>query len=232
MGEKKEIKISLTTFFLIIAIIIIVAMGAFIYMQKIESDRKIAELQESINELQEKKDNNGSTTEKENNVEKLAKNTLDKYMSLRVFENSSVGPMPEILVKLGLETTDNINKLCQGVKNRNTYIKSNTSYEKFKETLLQYITEEYFVEKFSQYKNMDGYVGFCDCAAGISIPEVEFVKFKNKNSDDYIFEITFKDSEMYNHYLDGEEMKEDSWLYNKEVIFKYVNNTFVISKFE
>ena len=66
MGERKEIKISLTTFCLVIAIILIVIMGAFMYNQKIEADRKITELQVAIKELQENKDNNDSTTNIEN----------------------------------------------------------------------------------------------------------------------------------------------------------------------
>ena len=44
---------SLSTVFLVIAIILIVVMGAFMYMQKTESDRQIAELKSNANELQE-----------------------------------------------------------------------------------------------------------------------------------------------------------------------------------
>ena len=47
--EKK--KGSLSTVFLVIAIILIVVMGAFMYMQKTEADRQIAELQETINNM-------------------------------------------------------------------------------------------------------------------------------------------------------------------------------------
>ena len=69
MEEKKQIKVSLGTVFLVIAIILIVVMGALLYMQKTESDRKIAELenieskfQKTINDLQGKIDNISNTT--------------------------------------------------------------------------------------------------------------------------------------------------------------------------
>ena len=68
--EKK--KGSLSTVFLVIAIILIVVMGALLYMQKIEADRKIAELesnasklQETINNLQGKIDSISNTINEE-----------------------------------------------------------------------------------------------------------------------------------------------------------------------
>ena len=80
MENKKG---SLSTIFLVIAIILIVVMGAFMYMQKTEADRQIAELennasklQDVINNLQEKidgvsnivNDNSNSNTQTEENI--------------------------------------------------------------------------------------------------------------------------------------------------------------------
>ena len=60
---------NVSTVFLVIAIILIVVMGALLYMQKTEADRQIAELkssaselQEAINKLQEKNDLTTNTT--------------------------------------------------------------------------------------------------------------------------------------------------------------------------
>ena len=50
MENKKG---SLSTVFLVIAIILIGAMGVFMYMQKTEADRQIAELENNASELQE-----------------------------------------------------------------------------------------------------------------------------------------------------------------------------------
>ena len=44
---------SLSTVFLVIAIIVIILMGVFIYMQKVEADEKITELENNASELQE-----------------------------------------------------------------------------------------------------------------------------------------------------------------------------------
>ena len=53
MENKKG---SLATIFLVIAIILIVVMGALLYMQKTEADRQIAELENNASKMQEKID--------------------------------------------------------------------------------------------------------------------------------------------------------------------------------
>lgn len=50
-NETKKIKIGLSTIFLIIAIILIIIMGVLLYIQKIESDKQIAELHNKNQEL-------------------------------------------------------------------------------------------------------------------------------------------------------------------------------------
>lgn len=79
MEEKKEIKVSLTTFFLILAIIIILVMGMFIYKlsnEKTEETNKTSELQTRVNslnntigDLQEKIDNISENINSNNSVE-------------------------------------------------------------------------------------------------------------------------------------------------------------------
>jgi len=54
MEKNKSI---LLTVFLVIAIIVIIVMGALLYMQKTEADRQIAELENNASELQETIDN-------------------------------------------------------------------------------------------------------------------------------------------------------------------------------
>lgn len=54
MEEKKQIKVSFyQQIFLVIALALIIIMGVFWYMQKTEADSKIAELENSASELQE-----------------------------------------------------------------------------------------------------------------------------------------------------------------------------------
>jgi len=78
--EKK--KCSLSTVFLVIAIILIVVMGALLYMQKTEADRQIAELennasklQETINNLQGKIDSISNTINDKDDTSSNEKNS-------------------------------------------------------------------------------------------------------------------------------------------------------------
>ena len=60
MNEKKPIKISLSTFFLIIAIIVIIVMGIFIYkisVDKIKAEEKAEVLNSEVTELEGAVDN-------------------------------------------------------------------------------------------------------------------------------------------------------------------------------
>lgn len=82
MEEKKVVKISLSTFFLILAIIVIVIMTVFMYKfynEKIESNEKTAELQtqvsnlnKTVSSLQEKIDETNSDKSNTTNID-------DKY---------------------------------------------------------------------------------------------------------------------------------------------------------
>lgn len=211
MNERKR---RLTLFLLIIVLIIIFIIGIYIY--------KIADA------------SNNNTLQKEN-AEEMAKKILDEYINLSNYENSDVGPKPYILVELGLETEENINLLTSGINDTTTYIKSNTKYEEFKEKLLHYVTEEYFLEKFSQYKNIDGYVGFCNCAIGIIPAEVNAITLTSVEKNLYTFNATLKDIEVYEHYLnpeDGENITENDYLFNIEVCFEYANNKLVIAQWK
>lgn len=213
MKKNTQVKISLTIFFIIIALSIIVIMGIYIYKITVEKDNIL----------------------KDKYAERMAKETLEKYIELSDFENSAIGPMPNILVELGLENQENINLLTDGIYDASTYIKSNTKYEEFKDKLLEYMTENYFMENFSQYKNIDGYVGFCNCAGGTILTEIEKITLKSIDGTTYNFNVVFKDIEMYEHYLNpagGENITEDDYLFDIQISFKYINNKLVIDQWK
>ena len=91
MENKKG---SLSTVFLVIAIILIVVMGAFMYMQKTESDKQIAELennasklQETINDLQGKIDTISNTINSNKDVDSNSAEDT-KYVELTKELNS------------------------------------------------------------------------------------------------------------------------------------------------
>ena len=222
----------LITPILIITLIIITMIGFSIY--KIYTVEKIL-LNNSENNIIDNNNVNANNILQHEVAEKMAKKILDEYIKLIDYENNNIGPMPYILVEMGLETEENIKSLTLGISDSTTYIKSNTKYEDFKETLLQYVTENYFLEKFSQYKNIDGKVAFCNCRASNIPVEVEKIILKSVTDNQYTFNVTFKDIEMYEHYLkteDGENVTENDYLFNNEISFEYINNKLVISQWK
>ena len=57
MSEKAPIKISLSTFFLVIAILVIIVMGIYLYIEKINSTKTITELENSNADMENTIDN-------------------------------------------------------------------------------------------------------------------------------------------------------------------------------
>ncbi len=166
-------------------------------------------------------------------IETIAKNTFNEYLEkIASYEKSNVGPMPYLLKELELATEDELDLLCKNISSTNEYIKSNVKYENFKNALLQYVTEEYFVKFFSQYRNIDGYVAFCNCAGSGVWTSVEEAELVSRVGNTFNFKITLKDLEMYEHYLNGDEyVKEDDCFHNIDIALEYVNNRLVISEY-
>lgn len=77
MEEKKPIKISLSTFFLILAIILIVVMGYFmfkLYNEKTTTEKKVTDLNSQINTLQEKINSISKTINSDDSKENISTN--------------------------------------------------------------------------------------------------------------------------------------------------------------
>ena len=142
------------------------------------------------------------------NYNKIIMDTYNKYKEVEDYQNSNIGPMPNILVKLGLSTEKQIKSEIDAAKvqNSNTYIKSNVKYEDFKAKMLEMMTEEYFEEYYSDYKNMDGFVGYCNCGGGI-IPTTILGVLSggiDDNEKTFTFNLLERDDELYSHFEDGE----------------------------
>ena len=80
MSEKAPIKISLSTFFLVIALLVIIVMGIYLYIEKTNSDKTITELENSnadmeatIDNLQSKIDSIANTINKTTTVNNTSK---------------------------------------------------------------------------------------------------------------------------------------------------------------
>lgn len=86
MSEKAPIKISLSTFFLVIAILVIIVMGMFLYIEKSNSDKTISELENSnadmeatIDNLQNKIDTIANTIDSDNKTDNNSSGNSIKY---------------------------------------------------------------------------------------------------------------------------------------------------------
>ena len=225
-----KLKVNLLPIILVLLLTIIVCIGIHIYHQTEGNNTKNNEeiLENVIN-------NENYIVNEENkqneNLENLAKNKISKYLKLSVYERNNIGPMPNILSELELESIKNLEKLCENSNNPSEYIKSNVKYDIFKEALIEYVTEEYFDTYYSQYKNMDGYVGFCNCAGSFIEVEVEDIKLVSKTEEECVFDVTFKDVELYTHYLNGENISKDEYLFNDNIKMKIINKELFISDF-
>lgn len=232
---------------IIIAIIILIGFAIIKSSEYITRNSKNSENLENIsnevniNEVEEEKEKNITevnivtdiNTLTNPKIEDIAKNTFNEYLEkIANYEKSNIGTMPDLLRELELATEEELDLLCKNVSSADVYIKSNVKYESFKNALLQYVTEDYFVKFFSQYRNIDGYVAFCNCAGSGIWSNVEESELISRVGNTFNFKITLKDLEMYDHYLNGDEyVNEEDCFYDMDVALEYKNNRLVISEF-
>ena len=216
MEEKGTVKISLTGFFLILAIIAIVVMGFFMYQfytdkqkanEKVETlNSEVTKLQSTINSIQSTINNSSNTSNEQKQTtnsetdasDSEIKQSTQNYIDLICAE---AGSMRSFLKKLGL-INGNENFDARATENDVSYTKTDIKYTTFKSKMLEYVTENWFEKNFTDlYKNINGYLCFID--GGASGAKIE-IKNITKNADgsytataDRIFELWEKDYEGY-----------------------------------
>lgn len=219
MEENKSTKkIRLSTFFLILAILVIIFMTCYIYVENKNFDRemdeletKTIELEKNINNLQQeiKKTTNtinsnasvGSNNSQANNTsdnkefnfsDNEIKKSLQNYLDLvGRMEGSPLSMIEEI----GLCNSGDYNNANRTEDN---YVKTNIKYSDYKEKMLDYVTEEWLNTKFNRnYKEKDGILYFFDGGATGMEFEVKDITIKGDYSESsYI-------ARVYNISLDG-----------------------------
>jgi len=228
MEEKKTIKISLSTFFLILAIIVIVIMGVFIF--KFYNDKKVADsevkklestidtLEGKINSIEGTLNNNANnndtikdTTSKTFSNDEIKK-TIQKYLDLTGVYAGSPG---ELLSELGFKN------YREDYQTEDYYRKTNIKYAEYKNRMLNYMTEEWFENNFEEYfKDIDGYLYYFNGGASGMKYEVESVNTKGNLS--YIANAYYID-------FDGNRSDEPSSFefsiadYNGKCVISYCN---------
>ena len=179
MEEKKVTKISLSTFFLILAIIVILIMGIFIfrlYNEKAEETKKSSELQTqvnslngTINDLQGKIDNISETINPNNSIENISttnnsisftdeevKIALSNYLELRAHADCG-SPLEYLTEKEKL----NYDSSKDTILDDGTIITS-IKFSDYKNAMLNYVSESEFEKNWTstQYlnENNNGYL--------------------------------------------------------------------------
>ena len=215
MNENKSK--NLLFLLLLVALVIIAIMGSYIF-----------NLNNTIDDLTPPE----SALSKEE-AETKAKTILETFVNLADYTTTDFSPMPNLLAELGLETRDNISALCNEQKDHTAYIKSNTSYETFKNEMLKYMTEKYFMDNYSGYINVDGNVGFKNVGIGLVKVSVDKVELFGFNDNEYIFNVTYIDDQIYdNAMLDGViDENEKNYTFTGKVTFVLENDKFVVSEY-
>lgn len=187
MNEKKTLTISVTTLFLVIATVVIIFMGNFIYNISMEKQNALEEvsnlnsqvsnlentvssLQNTINSVSDTVSNTATSSNTTTNstsqtstndtqaIEAECKTVLQKYLDCY-----GVGAPIQALVELDLLTNTEANRTTNTTTINNTpYLKTSVKYSDFKNTALKYMTESAFEERFSSYKNSNDFVAVID----------------------------------------------------------------------
>lgn len=220
MAEKKSIKISLSTLFLIFAIIAIVIMGYFlyrVYSEKTTATEEVTNLNNQVNSLESEVNSlQGTIDNISNTINSGTNNTTSKEAS--EFSNAEIkkclqeylelvgikeGAPSALLQKLNLLSDSDIS-----YANDNTtsdgYIKTNIQYSKYKEAMMNYMTEEWFNTRFTNgFKDQNGVLYYFNGGATRMEFEVENITVKGDYSDSsYI-------AKVYNIHLDGSKDSEN-----------------------
>lgn len=125
MENKKGITISLSTFFLILAIIVIIIMGLFIYKlnnEKIEETKKSAELQTQIDSL------NRVANDLQNTIDSMSKNSENNVTTQTPSQNSTENIKFDIEVPLSE---------IENIKNDIEATEIKAFYEKYKGKIIK-----------------------------------------------------------------------------------------------
>ena len=210
MEEKPTIKISVSTFFLIIAVIGIIIMAFFmynLYNQKSDAETKVANLESKVDSL-EKAVQNLPEKETSNTVqdssEKETSNTNDSKEDVNQYPTETEAKKLLLkFLKLNYETQSNTLNLTselgltkstssddyEGKKldidredGLDYYINTEVTYSKFKKEILKYMTEDVYEENFSDYvQNVDGTLYIVSAGGSDGYYEIKSLKYVSSN---------------------------------------------------
>ena len=174
MEEKKQIKVSLLTALLVVAIIVIIVKGALLYMQKTEEDRKIAELKNNASQMKDTISNLQGKIDTISNTINSEEETKEESVQTKLGDN-------RVLQNLHFRFVDVIG----GVNGNVVISKDGNAYVNFYETKNDYddVAKASFTNLQKQYQDykIDGYFeavaepGESQAFNGIKLPVTDVV---------------------------------------------------------
>lgn len=213
MGEKKEMKISLSTFILILALILIAVMTFYIYKlynENIEATKNITDLQAQVNNLNESINNfeksqiivskgsiqNSSTSDKkvETFTDDQIKTALSNYLEL--YATMRCDMFLEKLDEKGSLVYDYSKDtiLDDGI------VITNIKFSEYKNAMLNYVSETEFeknwTSQISYTENKDGYLTKYQGGGGLCVFTVNSITKNNDSSYTGKVTVTFKDADI------------------------------------
>ncbi len=173
MEEKKTIKISLSTFFLLLALVAIIVMAIFMYKfydDKKKADEKssslenqLSNLNETVKDLNDKISNTNTTTDVANTTnpetsftDTEIKTALSEF--LEVYAHANCDSLLDYLSEQGLLG----NTPYDSTVSDDGVVTTNVKFSDYKKAMLNYVSEDFFNKNWtsSQYfsENNDGYL--------------------------------------------------------------------------
>ena len=185
MKEKEPIKVSLSTFFLIIAIMVIIVMGYFMYQfynEKVIATKESAELKTQVNNLQGKIDNiedtiNSNTSTENSNIpvsnetssftNEQVKKALTDYLELRSYAGCDA-----LLENLKEKGKLNYDSSKDTSLDDGTVITS-VKFSDYKNAMLNYVSESEFEKNWISTihfnENSNGYLTKVQGGGGLRV---------------------------------------------------------------
>lgn len=177
MEEKKSVKISLSTLFLILALIVIAFMALYIYTEKTNANKEIetleanaVEMKNTIKDLQDKidtisntinsnnsnEDNNTTNTSDNNSTsftDEQVKTALSNYLELRAHMhcNALLNNLTE-KGALNYDQSKDIDTTVDGVAG---YYITNIKYSDYRNAMLKYVSKSEFERNWNSYYSED-----------------------------------------------------------------------------
>lgn len=232
MEEKKSVKISLSTVLLLIAILVIIVMALYIYTEKINSNKEIADLEANATNMQDKIDElQGKIDSISNTINSNDENTSVTYRNLTEEIYNQISENEYFVIQNVIQNTDSTITLKGRIyEDVELTAISESEYNSLKSS--GYITlfgENFLLDKYEDFvpgyilKNSNGY-GFyvTDNYELVDFNDTNFVK----GTDEY-YMITLNKTVEFINNMSGEAEKVSLSSFETFNDYDFINNGYI-----